>query len=156
MAYRLHQFQEYFNQHWVSLPLRMGHAVFFNPALFHAAGENSTSNIDRSINLLQVSSAFGKTMEKIDTLAIIERCYEELMRKYKREGMSTEVQAAIAAIAAIAEGYPFPTNLDRRQPAPVGMAPESESDVLKSALQADSTREEVVQHLRSLRTSSMP
>jgi ectoine hydroxylase-related dioxygenase (phytanoyl-CoA dioxygenase family) len=153
MAYHLPQFQEYFNQHWVSLPLQLGDAVFFNPALFHAAGENKTADVDRSVNLLQVSSAFGKTMEKIDTVAIIERCYDDLMSKYAHEGLSLEVQAAIAAVA---DGYPFPTNLDRRPPAPGGMAPESEADVLTSALQAGNARDGVVQQLKLLRASSLP
>jgi ectoine hydroxylase-related dioxygenase (phytanoyl-CoA dioxygenase family) len=153
MAYRLPEFQAYFDQHWVSLPLQLGDAVFFNPALFHAAGENRTSDVGRSVNLLQVSSAFGKTMEKIDTFAIIDRCYDQLRKKYEHEGMSLEVQAAIAAIA---DGYPFPTNLDRRPPAPGGMAPESEADVLRTALQDSIPREEVVPRLNALRTESMP
>lgn len=153
MAYRLPHFQEYFDRHWVALPLGLGDAVFFNPALFHAAGENRTSYVDRSVNLLQVSSAFGKTMEKIDTVSIIENCYDELVRKYEHDGMSLEVQAAIAAIA---DGYPFPTNLDRRPPAPGGMAPDSAADVLRIGLLNASTREEVVEHLKLLRASSMP
>lgn len=153
MAYRLPQFQAYFDEHWISLPLQMGDAVFFNPALFHAAGENRTSDVHRSVNLLQVSSAFGKTMEKIDTLTIIDRCYDVLREKYEDEGMSLEVQAAIAAIA---DGYPFPTNLDRRPPAPGGMAPESEADVLRTALQDPIPREEVFRRLDALRAGSMP
>ena len=153
MAYRLAEFQAYFDQHWVSLPLQMGDAVFFNPALFHAAGENRTFDVDRSVNLLQVSSAFGKTMEKIDTLAIIDRCYDELRKKYKDEGMSLEV---LAAIAAIADGYPFPTNLDRRPPAPGGMAPKSEADMLKTALQDSIPRAEAVRRLIAIRAESAP
>ena len=153
MAYRLAEFQAYFNQHWVSLPLQIGDAVFFNPALFHAAGENRTFDVDRSVNLLQVSSAFGKTMEKIDTLAIIDRCYDELRKKYKDEGMSLEV---LAAIAAIADGYPFPTNLDRRPPAPGGMAPKSEADMLKIALQDSIPRAEAVRRLIAIRAESAP
>jgi len=48
-----------------------------------------------------------------------------------REGESVEVRALIAAVA---EGYPFPTNLDQRPPAPGGMAPESEQQLLVRAL----------------------
>lgn len=153
MAYRLPQFQEHFDKHWVSLPLEMGDAVFFNPALFHAAGENSTTSVERSVNLLQVSSAFGKTMEKIDTLAIIEKCFDVLKSKYEQEGMSAGV---LAAIAATSDGYPFPTNLDRRPPAPGGMAPESEADVLLRALQEAWAKEDLMKTLRLLRADSLP
>ena len=45
--------------------LRKGDAVFFNPALIHAAGENRSEGIQRMANLLQVSSAFGRAMESI-------------------------------------------------------------------------------------------
>ena len=38
LAYWLPEFQEYFVAHHVQLPLAKGDAVFFNPALFHAAG----------------------------------------------------------------------------------------------------------------------
>lgn len=40
MAYRLPEFREYFNQTYIDLPLAKGDMVFFNPALFHAGGEN--------------------------------------------------------------------------------------------------------------------
>ena len=152
MAYRLPQFQEYFDQHWVSLPLDMGDAVFFNPALFHAAGENRTSHIDRSVNLLQVSSAFGKTMEKINTSKIIEKCFDVLKDKYQREGLTPEVQAAVAAIA---DGYPFPTDLDKRPPAPGGMAPESEAEVLVRALESRWAKDEVMEHLKGVKFDSL-
>ena len=39
----------------VQLALGIGDAVFFNPALFHAAGTNRTTDVDRMANLLQVS-----------------------------------------------------------------------------------------------------
>ena len=45
-----------------------GDAVFFNPALFHAAGTNRSTNIRRIANLLQVSSAYGRAMESVDRL----------------------------------------------------------------------------------------
>ena len=153
MAYRLPKFQEYFDRHWVSLPLEKGDAVYFNPALFHAAGENRTSNVERSVNLLQVSSAFGKTMERIDTLAIIEKAFDNLKSKYNSEGMSPEVEAAIAAIS---DGYPFPTNLDQRPPAPGGMAPESEAEVLSRALRGGWTKKDTIEQLRISRADSLP
>ncbi|MCR4282950.1 MAG: phytanoyl-CoA dioxygenase family protein, partial [Bauldia sp.] len=57
------EFKQYFADHHVQLPLRKGDAVFFNPALFHAAGNNRSKDIRRMANLLQVSSAFGRAME---------------------------------------------------------------------------------------------
>lgn len=153
MAYRLTRFQEYFNQHWVSLPLEIGYAVFFNPALFHAAGENKTSQVDRNVNLLQVSSAFGKTMERIDTHAIIEKCFDISKERYQQEGLCAEVQSAIAAIAAIADGYPFPTDLDTRQPAPGGMAPQREQEVVLYALGQGWDKSELIAHLTVMKGS---
>ncbi|OCT52762.1 hypothetical protein CLCR_10312 [Cladophialophora carrionii] len=155
MAYRLPEFQAYFDRKWVSCELSMGDAVFFNPALFHAAGENCTDNVHRSANLLQISSPFGKTMETIDTLTIIERCWDETRRLYEQEGRGTRMSKEISAILnAMGNGYPFPTNLDRRPPAPGGMAPESEVDVLRRGLSAGWDTQEVVAAITAMRRQS--
>lgn len=154
MAYRLQEFQEFFEKSWVSVPLELGDAVFFNPALFHAAGENTSSGIQRSANLLQISSAFGKTMESIDTVTIIERCWSNVRRLYEeQEELTAEVEAILKAIG---RGYPFPTNLDRRPPEPGGMAPESELDVLHIALQEDWDTERVISAITTIRNDSLP
>lgn len=151
MAYRSQEFVDYFQEHYVSLPLGKGDAVFFSPGLMHAAGENSTSNFARSANLIQVSSAFGKTMESVDSLPLVEKCWPLLLKKFEAEGQSSEVSAFVAAVC---EGYPFPTNLDRRPPAPGGMAPASEQDLLREALQSRRSREDVMQMLRGMRADS--
>jgi ectoine hydroxylase-related dioxygenase (phytanoyl-CoA dioxygenase family) len=148
MAYRQEEFNEYFLQNYVALPLEKGDALFFSPALFHAAGENKTLDVERSANLIQVSSAFGKTMESVDSLPLVEKSWELLAEKHAREGMSRELDALVGAIA---EGYPFPTNLDRRPPAPGGMAPESEQDVLRRALSEGWKREKVLEELAAMR-----
>ncbi|CAK3934222.1 phytanoyl- dioxygenase family [Lecanosticta acicola] len=145
MAYRLPSFNDYFLQNWTSLPLKKGDAVFFSPALFHAAGENLTTDFNRSANLIQVSSAFGKTMETIDSVPLIEATYEILREKGWNE----------AFVRAVAEGYPFPTNLDRRPPAPGGMAPESEQDVLRKGLVEGWAREEVLGAMRKMRRDAL-
>ena len=62
------EFRDYFDAHKVQLPLAAGDAVFFNPALFHAAGTNRSASIKRIGNLLQVSSAYGRAMESVDRL----------------------------------------------------------------------------------------
>ena len=51
---------------YVQLPLSKGDALFFSPAMFHAAGSNVAQIFTRMANLLQVSSAFGRAMETID------------------------------------------------------------------------------------------
>ncbi|WP_328600364.1 phytanoyl-CoA dioxygenase family protein, partial [Rhodococcus sp. (in: high G+C Gram-positive bacteria)] len=40
LAFERPEFKEFFGAHYVQLPLEKGDAVFFNPALFHAAGHN--------------------------------------------------------------------------------------------------------------------
>ena len=153
MAYRQPEFQQYFEREYVSLPLDMGDAVFFNPAIFHAAGENRTEDLNRCANLLQVSSAFGKTMESIDSLALVGTCWNGLLAEYKIAGMSAEVRSFVAAVA---EGYPFPLNLDRRTPASGGMAPESEQDVLLKGLEQQADFETISQQLESIKKESRP
>lgn len=150
MAYRRPEFDAYFLEHWVSLPLAMGDGVFFNPALFHAAGANESADVHRSANLVQISSAFGKPMETIDSLPLVEKCWDEV-RRMRKEGRVREVEALVAAVA---EGYPFPTNLDRRPPAPGGMAPESEQQLLLRGLEEGWSTEEAVANLRQMREDS--
>ncbi len=150
-AYRIKEFIDFFEENYVALPLEKGDAVFFNPALFHAAGENQTADFDRSANLIQVSSAFGKTMETIDTLPLIEMTYIHLLDKHELEGMSREVDAFIRAAA---EGYPFPTNLDCRPPAPGGMAPESEQDILRTSISERRSKDEALSALTAMRQAS--
>ncbi|KAE9368910.1 PhyH-domain-containing protein [Stipitochalara longipes BDJ] len=151
MAYRLPHFTEYFLENYVSLPLSVGDGLFFNPALFHAAGENVTKDVQRIANLLQISSAFAKPMETIDTYPLIERCWDLLREKFLREGKSQGVRAFVAAVA---EGYPFPTNLDRRPPAPGGMAPESEQQLLMRGLEEDWNLKLVLGTLQEMKQSS--
>jgi ectoine hydroxylase-related dioxygenase (phytanoyl-CoA dioxygenase family) len=72
MAYRVSQFQGCFLEKYVSLALEKGDGLFFNPVLFHSAGQNDSTNIQRSANLLPISSVFGKLMEMIDTHQLVE------------------------------------------------------------------------------------
>ena len=148
MAYRQPEANRFFLERFVSLPLAKGDGLFFSPALFHAAGENETTAFSRSANLLQISSAFGKPMETIETLPLVEQCWTHLSGLYEVEGRSANVKALITAIA---ESYPFPTNLDTRPPAPSGMSPESEADMLVRMLQECRTKEEVVAELKKMK-----
>ncbi|MUT93436.1 phytanoyl-CoA dioxygenase family protein [Streptomyces sp. Z38] len=130
LAWRLPGFQAYFDDHHIQLPLAKGDAVFFNPALFHAAGANHSADIRRAANLLQVSSAFGRAMETVDREAVVGAVYPALLAR-KAEGASEQWLENV--IAASAEGYPFPTNLDDDPPVD-GLAPPSQADVVRRAL----------------------
>jgi ectoine hydroxylase-related dioxygenase (phytanoyl-CoA dioxygenase family) len=124
------EFTEYFQQHYVQLPLEKGDAAFFNPALFHGAGTNRSGNIRRMANLLQVSSAFGRAMESVDRTAMSLALYPQL-QEMKSAGADERTLRNV--IAASAEGYSFPTNLDRDQPIG-GLAPETQAQLAWRAL----------------------
>jgi ectoine hydroxylase-related dioxygenase (phytanoyl-CoA dioxygenase family) len=151
VAYRRPEFQEYFESHHVQLPLEKGDAVFFNPALLHAAGSNQSTDIRRMANLLQISSAFGRAMETIDRERVCTAIYPAL-RSAADTGLSPAAVANV--IAASAEGYPFPTNLDRAQPID-GMAPPSQAELVAEALAAGSTLEELTRRLAAQRETQL-
>ncbi len=130
LAYWLPDFQEYFATHHVQLPLAKGDAVFFNPALFHAAGTNRTTDVRRMANLLQVSSPFGRAMETVDRDRVVRAVYPVLLA---RTAAGMPASGVDNALATAAEGYPFPTNLDVDQPVG-GMAPPTQADVVRTAL----------------------
>jgi ectoine hydroxylase-related dioxygenase (phytanoyl-CoA dioxygenase family) len=124
VAFHLAEFTAYFNDNYVQLPLEKGDAAFFNPALFHGAGTNRSADVRRMANLLQVSSAFGRAMETVDRTAMC-RALFPVLRDFG--GNVANV------VAAAAEGYAFPTNLDRDQPIG-GLAPQTQAELLQQAL----------------------
>jgi ectoine hydroxylase-related dioxygenase (phytanoyl-CoA dioxygenase family) len=128
LAWRREEFKRYFADHHVQLPLRKGDAVFFNPALFHGAGTNRSSDVQRMANLLQVSSPFGRAMEQVDRAGIVTAVYPAL----RSSGLDPGGLAR--AVAACAEGYPFPTNLDLDQPTG-GLTPLSQAELVHRALE---------------------
>lgn len=130
LAWRLPEFVAYFDAHHVQLPLDKGDAAFFNPALFHAAGHNRSSDIRRMANLLQISSAFGRAMETVDREAMANALFPVLVHRMS-EGATEDWLRRV--VAATAEGYPFPTDLDRDPPVD-GLAPPSQADLLRQAV----------------------
>jgi ectoine hydroxylase-related dioxygenase (phytanoyl-CoA dioxygenase family) len=124
IAFHDSAFTAYFEANHVQLPLRKGDAAFFNPAVFHGAGTNRSTDVRRMANLLQISSAFGRAMETVDRTAMLRALYPVLL------GLP---HAAGNVIAASAEGYAFPTNLDRDQPID-GLAPPTQADLTRRAL----------------------
>ncbi len=123
VACHLPEFIEYFDGHYVQLPLEKGDAVFFSPALFHGAGTNRSSDVRRMANLLQISSAFGRAMESVDRVAMSKALFPVLA---ERMASGVNERSLRNAVAASAEGYAFPTDLDRDQPVG-GLAPESQA-----------------------------
>ena len=126
LAFHHPEFKAYFEDHYVQLPLKKGDLLWFNPGLFHAAGENRTSDVERLVNLFQVSSAFGRPMESVDRkamLAVVEPIIETA---------NLDVWQRRAVIAATAESYAFPTSLDDNPPVG-GLAPAVDWDRLMPA-----------------------
>jgi ectoine hydroxylase-related dioxygenase (phytanoyl-CoA dioxygenase family) len=124
------EFREYFEANYVQLPLEVGDAAFFNPALFHGAGANRTADVKRMANLLQVSSAFGRAMESVDRGAMLAAVFPAL-RSLRDAGGSDSTIGNV--IAATAEGYAFPTNLDKDQPVD-GLAPQAQAELAWTAV----------------------
>ena len=133
LATGLPEFKAYFAEHHVQLPLEKGDAAFFNPALFHGAGNNRSTDIRRMANLLQVSSAYGRAMESVDRAKMSAALYPTLQQMLSSGAIS--LAAAANAIASTAEGYSFPTNLDRDPPIG-GLAPETQQALFHRALDA--------------------
>ncbi|MGI8888126.1 MAG: phytanoyl-CoA dioxygenase family protein [Nocardioidaceae bacterium] len=143
LAFHRPEFSEYFEAHFVQLPLETGDAAFFNPALFHGAGHNKSADVRRMANLLQVSSAFGRAMESVDRASIVRTVFPAL-RAMRAEGATEGRLRNI--IAAAAEGYAFPTNLDRDQPVD-GLAPETQAELTWRAVDGQWSDEEFARHL---------
>jgi len=130
VAFHQPEFTGYFDRHYVQLPLAKGDAAFFNPALFHGAGTNRSADVRRMANLLQVSSAFGRAMESVDRVAMSLALHPVLARRKAAGAGERELRNVVAASA---EGYAFPTNLDRDQPVG-GLAPQTQAELLWQAL----------------------
>lgn len=143
LAWRWPEFGAYFEAHYVQLPLAKGDAVFFNPAVFHAAGANRTADVNRMANLLQISSAFGRAMEAVDRAAMSVAMFPAL-RAMADAGAPPPAIGNV--IAACAEGYPFPTNLDLDQPIG-GLAPPAQADILTRAVAEGWSRQQLEREL---------
>ncbi|MDR6667605.1 phytanoyl-CoA dioxygenase family protein [Rhizobium sp. 1399] len=129
LALKRQEFKDYFDQNHIQLPLEKGDVVFFNPALFHAAGTNRSKDIKRVANLLQVSSAFGRAMETVNR----ERMSAKLFPALKALKGKLSAGEIANAVASCAEGYSFPTNLDRDPPLG-GLAPKTQAQLMHEAL----------------------
>ena len=146
IASHLPEFREYSNKRAVQVPLGRGDAIFFNPALFHGAGENVSDHVRRLGNLLQISSAFGRAMESINRARMIRAIYPSLV-KWKASGAS---EADLRnAIAASADGYAFPSDLDSHPPSG-SEPPLAQSDLVATALSEEWPTSRLATELGSL------
>ncbi|CAI1225380.1 phytanoyl-CoA dioxygenase family protein [Serratia ficaria] len=148
LAWRQPAFIDYFQRHAIQLPLEQGDALFFNPALFHAAGDNLTADRVRIANLLQISSAFGKPMETVNRLRLLQAIYPALRQRHRQGGLGEAGLAAL--VAAAADGYSFPTNLDSDPPIG-GLAPQTQQQLLLQALDEDWDAPQFTQQLERQR-----
>ncbi len=142
--YRQDGFKSFFDQHAVQLPMSLGDAIFFNPALMHGAGSNLSSDIQRLANLLQISSPFGIPMEMINHERIQLICFETLR-------LLTLDESALDTLATVmSDSYPFPTNLDRDTP-DSSLTPTSSKQLLIQALNEGMEKSQLAQLLESYR-----
>lgn len=147
LAYGREEFQNYFARNFVQLTLEKGDLIFFNPAVMHAAGENVTDDVFRIANLLQISSAFGRSMETVNRHRMSLTLYPSLI-KDKEHAVLSENELA-NAVFACAEGYSFPTNLDLDPPIG-GCAPKTQAQFMIEALKQGQSVEEFTAALDTL------
>jgi ectoine hydroxylase-related dioxygenase (phytanoyl-CoA dioxygenase family) len=126
LAFSRPEYQDWFAANHVQLPLSKGDLLFFNPAVMHGAGTNHTADRFRMVNLLQVSSAFGRAMETVNRTRMVQALYPVLQAPAPGVNVAN-------VVAASAEGYAFPTNLDTNPPVG-GLAPKSQAQVMHEAL----------------------
>lgn len=116
--------QALFAEKMVQLPLNKGDGAFFNPALLHGAGENRSDDIYRLGNLLQVSSAMGRPMEQVDRAGMLASLAPILSND------ALDAAGRRLLIDMVADGYPFPADLDVSPPVG-GLAPPSQAQKTK-------------------------
>jgi len=146
IAFTRDEYQDYFTKNRKQLALKKGDMVFFNPAVMHAAGDNKTTDIFRLANLLQVSSAFGRSIETVDRTRMLDALYPTLLDM--KRANETKPQHLNNVVAASAEGYSFPTNLDSDPPV-AGLAPQTQNALVHEALNESVSLEKFKQRLHS-------
>jgi hypothetical protein len=111
-----------FKEKMIQVELEAGDAVFFSPALVHAAGDNRTVDFERSANLLQVSACWSKPMESVDRDAILRNTWPYILKHVSSEPDGVAASSSQALLKAVCDGYSFPTNLDKDPPADTGVS----------------------------------
>jgi ectoine hydroxylase-related dioxygenase (phytanoyl-CoA dioxygenase family) len=80
------RYNDFIAQHSVQNPLSRGDAILFNPAMFHATGENHTQ-AERVAHLCQVSSGLGVSFEVVNRQNIARSVWPVLKRRAQKEGV---------------------------------------------------------------------
>ena len=149
VAYHRPEFQNYFVEHHVQVPLEKGDLLFFNPAVMHGAGTNRSADIQRMANLLQIGSAFGRSIESVDRSAMSVALYPVL------QGSTLAEREISNVVSASAEGYAFPTNLDRDPPVG-GLIPLSHAELMENALRDGLSAEEWTNAVKAMDARRAP
>ncbi|WWD10288.1 hypothetical protein V865_008423 [Kwoniella europaea PYCC6329] len=150
LAYRHPEFVHFFNQHMIQSELEIGDAIFFNPALFHAAGENRTTNLHRIGNLLQISACWSKPMETVDYPTILRSTWSHVKNHINQLEEGIENPAAKALLQAISDGYSFPTNLDKDPPPANSHCPETQLDRITVGVKEGWTLDTLEKNIKEL------
>jgi ectoine hydroxylase-related dioxygenase (phytanoyl-CoA dioxygenase family) len=153
VAFARPEFQQVFAESHVQLPLDKGDVIFFNPAVMHGAGTNRSETTQRLVNLLQVGSAFGRSLEAVNRLRMATTLYPVLQAALKGGTLSRREAANV--VAASAEGYAFPTNLDTDPPVG-GLIPLSQAERMEAALDAATPPAAFAAALRAAEANRQP
>lgn len=151
VAWRRPEFREYAERNHVQMPLFKGDAVFFNPAVLHGSGANSTRTVRRMANLLQVSSAFGLPVESVDREALVLSIYDALVKADLTEGR--DVRSIENAIAAAAQDCA--TNAGRDSVAE-GQLAATQADLVRQSVAERWPREQLALRLADWRVRREP
>ena len=146
--------------------LATGDVVFFNPAIMHGAGANVVdSGMSRIANLLQVSSAFGRPMETINRSNMVKVLFPILSSQLQCECESDETAKGNQrnifntldvtflpphplsnVVSSSAEGYAFPSNLDKIPPA-FNFLHLSQASIMRNCLIQNKSLHEFIEEL---------
>ncbi len=132
LAAERHECIELFDTRHAQIALQKGDMLFFNPAVFHAAGENRTTDRDRFANLVQAGSMYGRTMELLDKARMSVALYPVLHQLISSEGWHPRQTRQV--IEACGEAYPFPANMELEPPVN-GLAPLSQQQLMAQCLE---------------------
>lgn len=146
-AWRDPQFIDFFEENHVQCELHKGDIVFFNPALFHAAGDNDSKDIHRIANLLQIVSPMSVALEAVNRSTMALTVYQELCNRWSGFDIAQAFSEPANVIAATCDGFPFPTNLDT-DPPQNECAPMSMAELMVVALQENWTEERFARRLQ--------
>ena len=143
---------DFFEAHCVQVALQKGDFLFFNPALMHAAGDNHTTDVQRFANLLQVGSVYGRAMEYLDRARMSVAVYPVLQRLHEQnanKGNTWSDRQTQLVIAACAEAYPFPANMELEPPTD-GLAPLSQQQLMRQCLSEQCTTEQFAKRIAAM------